>query len=245
MGDIRALSYENAGLTASSKGFKAGSYSILLLHIAPGELSNILITQKSRDAFILAEIPIYIHEEGVEFSAVHDEGKYTYFSDVSRQLTGGDDNVDTIATLSAAELFYTPGTVAKKITGTVNVTEGDVRRGYIVLDTNYTGLWAGNKHTEDECEDEYGDVWGEHEYDPNCTIKEHEHEKDKHYAEHKHTDKTCLSRNPGNGSTFYRVLPGEKLREIFSNGEVVSTMKHPGITYTVNISLGANAFRKT
>ena len=250
--DIRKLSYENAGLTESSKGFRAGSYSILLIHTPPeggiGELSNILITKKYRDAFILAEIPIYIHEEGVEFSAVHDEGKYTYFSDVSRQLSAGDDNVYTIATLPAAELFATSGTVAKKISGTVNVTEGDVRRGYIVLDTNYTGLWAGNKHTHDECIKEppvgYGTEWGEHEYDPNCNVKEHEHEKDKHYAEHTHTDDKCLSRNLGNGSTFYKVLPGKELRQIFSNGEVVSTMKHPGITYTVNISLGDNALVK-
>ena len=247
--DIRKLSYENAGLTESSKEFKAGSYSILLLHRAPGELSNILITQKYRDAFILAEIPIYIHEEGVEFSAVHDEGKYTYFSDVSRQLTAGDDNVYTIATLSAAELFYTSGTVAKTITATVNVTEGDVRRGYIVLDTNYTGLWAGNKHTDDECtkdpsEGGYGEAWGEHEYDANCTIKEHKHDEDPHYAEHTHDDDRCLSRNPGNGSTFYKILPGKELRQIWNNGKVVSTMKHPGITYTVNISFDANAFIK-
>ena len=226
--DIRKLSYENAGLTASSKDFKAGSYSILLLHTAPGELSNILITQKSRDAFILAEIPIYIHEEGVEFSVVHDEGKYTYFSDVSRQLTAGDDNVDTIRTLTAAELFDTPGTVAKTITGTVNVTEGDVRRGYIVLDTNYTGLWAGNKHTRTQCETEYGD--------------DNFGKNNLHASEH--ADNLCISRDTNNGSTFTRILPGQKLRDVWSNGSVVSTMKHPGITYTVNISLSANAFVK-
>lgn len=237
VGDIRGLTYENAGLTESSKGFRAGSYSILLIHTPPkggiGEVSNILITQNKRTAFILAEIPIYIHEESVEFSVVHDEGEYTYFSDVSRQLTGGDDNVDTIDTLSAAQLFDTPGTVAKKISGTVNVTEGDVSRGYIVLDTNYTGLWAGNKHTHVECikdpPEGYGTNWGKPE-DPS--------------KNHVHTDDTCLSRNPGNGSTFYKVLPGEKLRDIWSNSKVVDTMNHPGITYTVEISLGANALVK-
>ena len=254
LGNIRSLAYANQGLQTDEQKLKAGKYKIMLLNRVGGEkgikvkgtndnmtVRDFLHYKDLRDKFLLAEIPIYIHaaDEKVDFSLVHDEGKYTYFSDVSRQLTGGYDNVDTIATLSAAELFGTPGTVAKKIT--VNVTEGDVRRGYIILDTNYTGLWAGNEHT-DECinkpiEEGYGTNWGEHESNTTCTDKTH-----KHYAGHKHSNNTCLSRQEGNPTHFNKQIKGENLYELTKlyyddeNTAPKTIIKHTGIDYQVTFN---------
>ena len=230
--DIRAFTTKNDGLVNYTQDFKAGSYSILLVHRTPVQLSNILINKTYREAYVLAEIPIYIHDpdETVEFSVVHDSGEYTYFSNVSEQYdsvgAGKKANADHIYTLT--DPFSNED--SRAITANVNVTEADVKRGYIVLDANYSGLWAGNEHTEEQCEADYGS---------NNFGNNNEHASE-------HADDLCVSRESTNGSTFTKIFFGgkEPLRKVMSGGEVAQTMYHQGIEYNTKLSLGPNALTR-
>ena len=261
-----AFGGHNAGLQSDVINMGAGKYKIMIIHKAKDLLVNtegsdepvalsahdFLRMNGLRERFLIAEIPIYIHDadEKVDFSLVHDEGEYTYFSDVSRQLVAGDDNVADTETLTAAQVF---GIQTNSLSLDIDVTEGDVRRGYIILDTNYTGLWAGNEHTEAQCETKYGTNWGTPENSS---------------TSHVHADDTCLSRKDGNGSTFYKQVNGDTLyildkkftdqsiavSNYTSGTHYVTDMDkdtdneviHTGIDYTVTFNLGANALsRKT
>lgn len=255
-----SFSGPNTGLQSDEMNMGAGKYKIMIIHrakdlkvkvtdsVEPIALPtrDFLHINGLRERFLIAEVPIYIHDadEKVDFSLVHDEGEYTYFSDVSRQLVDGDDNVASVATLTAAQVFGTD-TTAKSLSLNIDVTAGDVRRGYVILDTNYTGLWAGNEHTVQKCENSsYGTNWGT----PGNS--------------HLHTDDTCLSRKAGSDSTFTKQVNGDRLYILnkkftdhsisIDNYSYNTTMDndidneiiHTGIDYTVTFNLGAHAFVK-
>ena len=226
----------NDGVPSSAYNLRAGSYSIVLIHRNNNKsnaISDILIDKELRDAYVLAEIPIYIHsaDETVEFSVVHDSDEYTYFSNVSKQYdsvgASKKANADHIYTLT--DPFSNED--SRAITATVNVTAADVKRGYIVLDANYSGLWAGNEHTKDACVAKYNGT----------------------NNDSAHTDEYCVSREikddgKPNTSIFTKIFFGgeEPLREVMNGGKVVQTMYHQGIEYNTKLSLGPNALvRKT
>ena len=72
-----------------------------------------------------------------EFFVVHDDGDYTYFSDVSRQLNSNAENVEHVYSVNCPD-----NGGLNRITANITVTDDDVKRGYIVLDANYTGITA-------------------------------------------------------------------------------------------------------
>ena len=208
----------NGGLPKVSQELKAGKYSIVLIH-RDDTISNVLVSQDLREKYLLAQIPIYIHDpdEKVEFTVVHDNGPYTYFSDLSTQLTSANENVDLVYTLS--DPFKNTDTRA--INAVVNVTKEDVKRGYIVFESNYTGLWSINEHTKAQCEKDYGTQWG----DPTKNKDAHD-------------DNTCVSRGANNDSTFTK----KKLGDTMYNHS--PKIMHTGITYETSISFGYDALTK-
>lgn len=262
--DTPSFSGPNTGLQSDEMNMGAGKYKIMIIHRAKDLLVNVSTSDKPialptrdflhinglRERFLIAEVPIYIHDpdEKVDFSLVHDEGEYTYFSDVSRQLVDGDDNVAGVATLTAAQVFGTKdttGTQTNSLSLNIDVTEGDVRRGYVILDTNYTGLWAGNEHTVQKCENSsYGTNWGAPE------------------NSHLHTDDTCLCRKAGSDSTFHKQVNGDTLYILnkkftdhsiaISNysyntamdKDVDNEIIHTGIDYQATFNFDANALVK-
>ena len=228
--------YSNTGMPKWALDLKAGKYSIVLIHRRPYYvnskkenvsygLADILETEELRQKYILAEVPIYIHDkdETVEFSVVHDEGEYTYFSNISEQFTSVGEkknaNADHIYTLT--DPFSNDD--VRAINATVNVTEGDVKRGYIVLDANYSNLISINEHTKEQCETEYGTDWG----DPTNDDTDHTHNQ-------------CISRDANNGSLFTKQKLGDTLYD-FTN---LDDIPHGGFKYNVKMSLDDNALTR-
>ena len=222
---ISALYGRNLGLPSSVIDLKAGSYSIILVYRAPanGIIRDVLKNQDLREKYVVAEVPIYIHEadEAVEFSVVHDDGEYTYFSDTTRQVTSGGDNGNV-----NYEHIYTlrdpfSNTDTRAINATVNVTEADVERGYIVLDANYTGLWSANEHTDAQCKADYGSNFANNGANA-----------------HRHADGVCVSRNADNDTWFYKKTLGDTMYDF------TDPIYHEGITYNIKLSLEDNALTK-
>ena len=221
--------YSNGGLSKWALDLKAGKYSIVLIHrdpfyyedgntskpVAYG-LANILYDEDLRSKYLLAQVPIYIHsaDETVDFSVIHDEGEYTYFSDLSRQFTAEDrannENIEHIYTLT--DPFSNDDT--RGITATVNVTKEDVKRGYIVLDVDYTKLMVKNNHTKAECEAKY----------PLGNNKNNA----------SHSDNLCVSRQKDNNSVFTKKVKGDVMYD-FSKDIV-----HAGMYYHTYIDFGTN-----
>lgn len=221
--------YSNGGLSKWALDLKAGKYSIVLIHrdpfyyedgntskpVAYG-LANILYNEDLRSKYLLAQVPIYIHskDETVDFSVIHDEGEYTYFSDLSRQFTAEDrannENIEHIYTLT--DPFSNDD--ARGITATVNVTKEDVKRGYIVLDVDYTKLMVKNNHTKAECEAKY--PLGNNTNNAS------------------HSDNLCVSRQKDNNSVFTKKVKGDVMYD-FSKDIV-----HAGMYYHTHIDFGSN-----
>lgn len=228
--------YSNLGMPKWALDLKAGKYSIVLIHRQPYyvnskkeqvsyTLADILKTEDLRQRYVLAEVPIYIHDkdETVEFSVVHDEGEYTYFSDISKQFTSVGENKN-----ANADHIYTltdpfSNTDTRVINATVNVTDNDVKRGYIVLDANYSNLLSINEHTKEQCEAEYGTNWG----DPTNTDEMHTHNQ-------------CISRDANNGSLFTKQKLGDTLYTFTDLDDI----PHGGFKYNVKMSLDENALTR-
>ena len=96
---------------------QSGEHQLVFTHM----LSGINITNGSK----------------AEFFVLHDGGDYTYFSDVSRQLNSNAENVEHVYSVN-----YPDKGGLNRITANITVTDDDVKRGYIVLDANYTGITA-------------------------------------------------------------------------------------------------------
>ena len=152
--------YSNPTMPQWALDLKPGTYTIVVIHRVPEysdgteySLADTLYHEGIRSKHVLAQTTIYIHDkdEKVDFSVIHDEGEYTYFSDVDRQFTAADsvtnENIDHIYTLT--DPFA--NTDARGITAEINVTEADVKRGYVILETDYTGLMSQSNHTKAEC----------------------------------------------------------------------------------------------
>ena len=243
--DITTFSYHNNGLAPDASKLHAGRYTIMLIHrladLKEKGNSNVTLAVKDflkykdlREKFLLVKIPIYIHDpdESVEFSIVHDEGEYTYFSDASRQFesVGADRNANADHIYTLTDPFRNDD--LRAITATVNVTNNDVKRGYIVLNANYTGLWSANEHTKEKCQSVNGTTVGVAANAAN------------------HNDNTCVCQKSGDDSTFKKIIKGQQLYEIvknyYNNDAVSKKIVHEGIDYTVKFSLGPNALvRKT
>ncbi|MBE6533593.1 MAG: hypothetical protein E7678_01295, partial [Ruminococcaceae bacterium] len=228
------LSGPNPGLPPDSIKLRPGKYTIMVIHREREvnnekvELHDFLKYNDYRNKYVLAETSIYVHDpdEAVEFSVVHDEGKYTYFSDPTRQLTSTGvnkaANAEHIYTLTDPFL----NDDSRAINATINVTPGDVERGYIILDANYTTLLSANEHTAEQCEEN------------NITDSRTPQ------TPSSHTDETCVSYHPGNGSVFTKMVKGEKMYDLVNTSDktkVVKSLYHTGMKYKATIKLGPNS----
>lgn len=222
--------YSNGGMASWALDLKPGTYSIVVVHRTPSyknsegktvyySLADMLYNEDLRKEFFLVRQTIYIHDkdEKVDFSVIHDEGEYTYFSDVGRQFTAADsatnENIDHIYTLTDP---FT-NTDARGITAEINVTEADVKRGYVILETDYRGLMSQSDHTAAECS-------GASQTNDTVPVK--------------HTDETCVSRNSSVD------LPKRYYGETLYNFEDLADIKHPGVKYNVRIFMGERPLTK-
>ena len=152
-GDIKPSStkiHTNSGLPEVVQNLRAGRYSIVLIHRDEPVAEVLYGTSEWDDKYLLAKTTIYIHEESeeVNFSIVHDEGEYTYFADRSRQYSIDDPNVDHVYTVTNP---YACDDM-RGIAAMVDVTEADVKRGYVILDCDYSKLLYAQKHPHEDCE---------------------------------------------------------------------------------------------
>ena len=96
------------------------------------------------ESWILGKATVYIHDpndnEYITMSVIHDEGEETYFSDLSRQFTYEDSNPNIEPIYKITDPY--DNDEERGISQTINLTEGDIKRGYIVLDMDYTNLLA-------------------------------------------------------------------------------------------------------
>lgn len=97
--------------------------------------------------WILGKATIYIHDpnETVGLSVIHDGDEYTYYADREKQYSYSD--YTTNSNIEPIYNFTNPFDNAdlRSISAKVTVTEEDVKRGYIVLDMDYSKLWVASK----------------------------------------------------------------------------------------------------
>lgn len=134
----------NAGLPQHLRELPPGKYSIIMLNHG----NNIELQWGDKDSttgaadnhyksWELARMDdIYIHpsDASLDITVLHDEGDETCFSNVN-QLFNYSTEDDRIAGRYTVNPF-----VNSEITIPITVTEADVKRGYIILDINYTEL---------------------------------------------------------------------------------------------------------
>ena len=141
----------NAGLPTLQKGLSAGKYTIYFVISGPA-------VQDYDWHALIHTATIYIHDpsETASLAIVHDEGEYTYFSDMKSQISHYDDanpdsRVDRIHLFDNSDTTFSLG-VEMPFSVPVTVTEADAKRGYIILDTDYTKLLSTQKHPQDACQ---------------------------------------------------------------------------------------------
>lgn len=144
----------NAGLPQHLRELPPGKYSIIMInHGTSIELQwgdKDSKTGKTNDRYKSWELArmddIYIHpsDASLDITVLHDEGDETCFSNVN-QLFNYSTEDDRIAGRYTGNPF-----VNSEITIPITVTEADVKRGYIILDINYTELLYKSIKAPDE-----------------------------------------------------------------------------------------------
>ena len=127
----------NAGIPQHLKDLPAGKYYIYLINHA----DTIATAEANKAAYMLAEATIYIHSEDelVNLSVIHDSGEETCFSDTKTKFYPYEEQDSRVDESYEFNPFI--GSATKQISiPNIEITADDVKRGYIVLDADYSTL---------------------------------------------------------------------------------------------------------